>query len=269
MKKIIIDSSYYNFYRFFATQRWYSYSDERRADAENRAWLDNPIFMKTFEKKWFETLNQLCKYFQVKMSDVLFVRDGAHCWRYDVYPEYKANRAGSAVDDIHSPGPVFKHVNENYHKKLYYNCAGVIRVDRAEGDDIAAVTVRYLQTVHPDWHIVLITGDHDFLQLSDPGHVDIYQLASKGIVKQISADDPHKALMTKVLCGDPSDNIPPIFKGCGKVTTARLIADPQELEKVLQTKGRERYDLNRLLVDLTRIPQDIVEEIEAILDTIF
>lgn len=266
MRKVIIDSSYFNFYRFFATKRWYSYCDERREDAKSLAWLDNPIFMTTFKKKWFETITKICRRFKVEPSDILFARDGKDCWRYKVYPEYKATRAGPDADDIHSPGPVFKHVNENYHDQL--GCAGVIRIDRAEGDDVAAVSTRYIRAVYPDCNVILITGDHDFLQLCERGHVDIYELASKGDVKEITVDDSKAALMMKILRGDPSDNIPPAFKGCGKVTAARLIANPQKLQEALDIKGRKRYELNTILVDFDNIPEDIVREIEAELDSI-
>lgn len=262
---LLVDSSYYNFYRFFATVSWYNYSPERREDAEDRAWLDNPIFMATFEKMWFENIKKMCKKFGVEASDIIFARDGSDVWRYNVYPEYKANRKEDpdAEPDPHAPGPVFKHVNEHFHDKIG---AKVIRVDRAEADDICAVAARYIREVYPDTKVVIITGDHDFLQLSEPGWVELYQL--KGW-KQITSDDPHTALMTKILAGDPSDNIPAIYKGCGKKTAQRLANNPEELEEMLIKKGRAQYDLNRQLVDFDYIPEDIVEEIEAELDECF
>lgn len=263
MSIVIIDSSYYNFYRYFATVRWYGYSDERKKASEGVAWLDNETFMHTFEKMWFENIKKICKKFNVQQEDIIFARDGKDVWRYKIYPQYKAHRADDeSQDDVHSPGPVFKHVNENYHSKLG---AYVIRYDRAEADDIAAIAVRYIRIVEPEKKIYLITGDHDFLQLSEPNHVEIYQL--KGW-KQITVDDPYSALMSKILAGDPSDNIPPIYKGCGKKTAQRLIKDNKELKQMLQEHGREQYDMNRTLVDFNYIPSDIVEEIEAILDGI-
>lgn len=257
---VIIDSSYYNFYRFFATVRWYNYSDERKASAKGVRWLDNDVFMKTFKKMWFENIKKICKKFNVDTKNLIFARDGKNVWRYEIYPKYKAHRQGDdTVDDPHAPGPVFKYVNENYHKQLD---SIVIRVDTAEADDIAAIAVRYIRAEYPDNQIYLITGDHDFLQLSSPS-VQIYQLNGW---KNITVDDPRRALMIKVLAGDPSDNIPPIYKGCGKKTAEKL--DISDLEEVLKKNGRKQYDLNCRLVDFDYIPDHVAEEIEAILDEI-
>lgn len=261
---VLIDSSYYNFYRFYATVSWYNYSPERREEADGISWLYNPIFMKTFERMWFENIKKITKMFNVSTSDIIFARDGQDVWRYKIYPEYKANRSGPLNDDIHAPGPVFKHINENFHSQL--EGASVLRVDQAEGDDIIAVATSYIRTAYPETKVVIISGDHDLIQLSEPGYVEIYQL--KGW-KQLTTDDPHTALMTKILAGDPSDNIPSIYKGCGKVTAKRLANDPDLLEKMLQKHGREQYDLNCQLVDLNNIPDEIVEEIEGLLDDVF
>ena len=258
---VIIDSSYYNFYRFFAIASWYNYSPERREEADGVAWLDNPTFMKTYEKMWFENITKITKKFGVQTKDLIFARDGKKVWRYELYPEYKATRSG--YDDIHSPYPVFGYTKQKFHLRLCDKGASILHVERAEGDDIAAVATRYIRTVFPNTKIIIITGDHDFLQLSEPNHIELYQL--KGF-KKITTNDPHTALMIKILAGDPSDNIPAIYKGCGKKTAIRLANNPAELEEILQKKGREQYKLNRQLIDFDYIPEDLVEEIEGLLD---
>lgn len=263
MSIVIIDSSYYNFYRFHATVKWYNYSPERREEATNVAWLDNPTFMKTFEKMWFQYIDKICKKFSVERKNIIFARDGKNVWRYKLFPKYKAQRANcNSSDDCHTPGPVFKHVNEHFHSKLGVS---VIRNDLAEADDIAAVTVRYIRVVYPNKKIVLITGDHDFLQLSEPGHVEIYQL--RGFTN-ITSDNPHLALMTKILAGDPSDNIPQAFKGCGKKTAEKIAKDPVLLQEYLTKHGSKQFELNQQLVDFDYIPENIVVDIENVLDDI-
>jgi len=262
MKKIIIDSAYFNFYRFFATKKWYNYSDERKETSENIAWLDNPIFMEMFEKKWFETITNICQRFKVNRSDIIFAREGSNCWRYAIYKEYKATRL--YAKDIHAGGPVFKYVNENLHKRLGCN---VIQVSTAEGDDIIAVGVDYINTVYPDCKIIIISGDYDLLQLSDKA--EIFELDSKQKLTAITSDNPTKLLLQKIIGGDKSDNIPPIFKGCGKVTVEKLISDPAKLNEMLDKKGTEQYELNKLLVDFNNIPIIVRNEIEEEFDKIF
>ncbi len=260
-KVMLIDSSYYNFYRFHATVSWLRYSPDRVTAAEGLPWLENKTFMTTFEKMWFETIKKLCKLFTIQTKDIIFARDGHDIWRYKVYSEYKATRAGFVKNDPHSPAPVFGHINKHFHPQVAG--AKVLLVNQAEADDIIAVTTRYIRTTFPKTKIIIITGDHDFLQLSEPDHIDLYQL--KGF-RQFIVDDPRVALLIKVLAGDPSDNIPHAFKGCGKITAKRLAENPKELEKVLDQKGRDQYNFNRLLIDFDCIPQEIVAEIEDLLD---
>ena len=209
---------------------------------------------------WFENIKKITKKFGVAQSDIIFARDGKDVWRYKIYPEYKATRSGPLDTDLHAPGPVFKHINETFHKVLG---AKVLKVERAEADDIAAVATRYIRAAYPDKKVIIITGDYDFLQLSEEGKVELYQL--KGW-KRITSNDPHAALMLKILAGDPSDNIPGVFKGCGKKTAQRLAQDPNALEEVLKKHGVEQYQLNQTLIDFDCIPVDLVEEIEALLD---
>jgi len=266
MIKIIIDSAYLNFYRFHATVRWYNYCEERRRDAENLAWIDNPIFMSTFQKMWFQTIDSICKKFKAKHSDLIFAREGGNCWRYGVYPKYKATRAKCVdPDDLHSPGPVFKKINKDYHPRV--KGAKVIRVNSAEGDDIIAVAVDYIKATVPECKIIVISRDHDLLQLSD--RCDIYEIASRQKLNCISVENPRRAVLLKILGGDSSDNIPPVFKGCGKVTAAKMADDPQLLAEMIEKKGaQEQYRLNCTLIDFEFIPRSVINEIEAILDDI-
>ena len=262
-KVMLIDSSYYNFYRFYATVSWYNYSQDRVRDAQGLSWLENKIFMATFEKMWFKTIKNLCKNFNIQSNDIIFARDGHDIWRYKIYPEYKANRAGIENNDLYSPCLIFKHVNKYFHSQV--TGSRVLLFNKAEADDVIAVTTRYIRSITPDKKVIIITGDYDFIQLSEP-RVEIYQL--KGLRKFI-VDDPRVALLTKILAGDPSDNIPPAFKRCGKITAKKLAKDPIELDKALMTHGRIQYKLNRLLIDFDYIPKEIVEEIEEQLDIIF
>jgi len=258
---VLIDSSYFNFYRFTATQRWYNYDPERVEAAVDVEWANNPIFMTTFEKMWFETITKLAKKLGVKTSDLIFARDGANVWRYEIFPEYKAARAGPAGPM--GPSAVFKVINSQFHKRLGVR---VLRVDQAEADDIIAITARYIQTVFPEREIVVITGDHDLLQIVG---VRLYKLCGgRNIIAEITANDPHIAKMTKILAGDPSDGIPQAFPKVGKVTARKIAEDPELLEQMIEKYGREQYDLNCTLVNFEHIPKRIVKEIEECLDTL-
>jgi len=78
--------------------------------------------------------------------------------------------------------------------------------------------------------------------------------------------------MKKVLGGDPSDNIPQAFKGCGKQTVKKILALPVKeqtefIKEMIRKQGAEQYDLNRTLIDFSFLPSKLVMKIEGILDT--
>ena len=277
-KFLIIDSSYYNFFRFFAAKKWYGFSPDRVEASVGVPWLENKTFMDTFEKKWFETIARLCSRFKINRSQLIFARDGHDVWRYKLYPAYKANRdpPDGGEDDIHSPGPIFKHVNTDYHSRI--SPANIILVEEAEADDVIAVGVKFIRYRFPDAKIIIITGDHDLFQLAQDGIVDIYEL--KNNVHKFDISDPDAALRKKIL-GDPSDNIPSPFKGyrpgkggIKKPKNDDLINDANVLKEFLKTFGDEtpykkQYKLNKQLVDFKHIPMEVCLDIESRFSEIF
>jgi len=252
-KLLLIDSSYYNFYRFFATKSWYSRSPDRVAEGAGLEWINNPVYMQTYEKMWFETIKKLRKMFTP--DHIVFARDGNDVWRYKIYPEYKANRISSSPtdNDNEGPGPVFKHTNEHFHPKV--DNATTIRVAKAEADDIIAIAVEYYRENIPGCEITIISGDHDLLQLSRPG-VQIYNLKGKKFTN-ISTTDPYGSKMQKILAGDPSDNIKSAFPRCGKKTAEKLASDPALFQQWIDKHGTKQYNLNCSLVDFAYIPAEI------------
>lgn len=256
---LLIDSSYYNFYRFFATKSWYRRSPDRVAEGDGLEWIKNPVYMRTYEKMWFETLKKLRKMFNPE--HIVFARDGNNVWRYKIYPEYKANRVSAEPtdDDEDGPGAVFKHTNQHFHPKV--DNATPVRIPEAEGDDIIAVAVEYYRSVFPDCEITIITGDHDLLQLSC-SRVQVYNLKGKKFTN-ITSNDPYASKMHKILAGDPSDNIKSSFPRCGKKTAEKMSRDPALFQQWVNKHGAEQYNLNCRLIDFAYIPIEVKQGILA------
>jgi 5'-3' exonuclease len=254
---LLIDSSYYNFYRFFATKSWYNRSPDRVESGKDVKWVDNSIYMKTYEKMWFETLKKLCKMFCP--DHIVFARDGNDVWRYNIYPEYKANRREdpATTESNNGPGPVFKYTNEHFHPQV--ENSSVVRVSEAEADDIIAVAVNYYRSKIPDCNITIISGDHDLLQLSR-SNVQIYNLKGKKFTN-ITCQDPYESKLIKILAGDPSDNIKSAFPRCGKVTASKLAKDMTLLKKWVDKHGAKQYNLNCMLVDFSYIPEQVKQKV--------
>ena len=67
-------------------------------------------------------------------------------------------------------------------------------------------------------------------------------------------------LQYKILIGDKSDNIPSVFKRCGKKTAMKLIANPSKLQELLDKGGEDAhtaYDRNKRLIDNRCVPEEL------------
>lgn len=134
-------------------------------------------------------------------------------WRYQVYPEYKANR-----DEIKYEADKQKVANrEAYRKqkpfiKRALEAMGVAQVFaiNMEADDLAAILVRKYQPAGKK--IVLISGDEDWLQLVQPGvgwydPVRNKRVTMKNFKEATGVENGKLFVQKKALVGDKGDNI--------------------------------------------------------------
>ena len=108
--------------------------------------------------------------------------------------------------------------------------------------------------------LIIITNDNDYLQLIDE-NTKIINLANKDIGER-SIGDPKLDLRIKLIMGDKSDNIQPIHKGIGQKIALKLASlSNEEFEEYLIEKNcKDKYENNRLLVDFTMIPKELIEK---------
>ena len=88
---ILIDCSYYIFYRYFATKRWISFQKN----------TENIDFLESFERHLENDLNKLCKKFKTIKSNIYF---GVDCyrntiWRNEYLKTYKQQRTDNPEFD--------------------------------------------------------------------------------------------------------------------------------------------------------------------------
>jgi 5'-3' exonuclease len=150
---------------------------------------------------------------------------GAHTFRNEMYPAYKANRSETPADLI----PQFDICRELVARM------GIATVTSPgfEADDlIATLTVRLRNEGH---EVVIVTGDKDLAQLVGPG-VRILDLArdlwweADGIPARLGvrADQVVDLL---ALTGDAVDNIPGV-RGVGPKAAAALLKEFRNLEAI-------------------------------------
>ena len=199
----------------------------------------------------------------IPKSQLIFAYDcpRKYIWRREYFPTYKQNRDEKYKNSKWKGGGIMAHTNCNlipqYVKEHNVTILGERKL---EGDDVIALTHRYIRNNFPNKHIIIITNDYDMLQLLD-SRTSIMNLKGMNLLDK-SVGSSRGNLLIKVLCGDPSDNIESCFPKCGKVTAMRLIRDEHELEKKLNSniKYREAYEFNCKMIDFNKIPDILVDK---------
>ena len=207
--------------------------------------------------------------FKRDYSNIIIACDSRNYWRKEVFPHYKAGRKKNRDKSVLDWAMIFdvmtkvkQELKENFPYK-------VIEVDRAEADDIFGTLVPRLAS---NESIMMVSSDGDFKQLHQYGDVKQYSSMMKVFVK---SPNPQLELKEKILTGDSGDGIP----SCLSNDDVFILGIRQ---KPLTAKIKERLlpldfndptiefsrniQRNKLLIDLTMIPQDvkdaIVEEYE-------
>jgi len=260
---ILIDGSYYIFYRYYALNVWWKLAnvDHDNVEGEEKPPFECPEFVEKFKSTFVSKIHEIDKQLKLK-NTIKYV--GKDCrrgdiWRTALYPEYKATRGSSNTNSNEFFGaPFFKMA---YGEHLY-ETAGIKQIlsyPSLEADDCIALFAKHLYRVEPDAHIWIIASDMDYLQITND-RIHLYDLKFKNICEK-SSGDPLEDLFCKIVAGDKSDNIPSVFKKCGIKTAQKYFKDRDLFEKKLAAdkEAQAIYQLNTTLVDFNCIPSELVE----------
>ena len=257
MNFVLIDGSYFIFYRYFALNVWWK--NAKAGDKPDISCNDDPAFIEKFKKTFEFRIDEMNDCLGIENSIKLVGKDCKRCdiWRNHLYPHYKLTRS---KDDEYGVGKFFQ---LSYDDKLF-ELAGVdsiLSYRHLEADDCIAITARHLRLTYPEAHVWIIANDMDYLQLGDE-RCHLRNLKYQDLTKsKSSSGDAAQDLFCKVVSGDKSDNIPAMFKKCGIKTARKYYHDQDLFQKAIdETKNAEElYYLNRTLVDFNYIPTDLVE----------
>ena len=217
--------------------------------------------------------------FRGEFGDLIICCDDRNYWRKDSFPYYKGNRKADRENSKIDWNQLFGCLNTVRDELIEFFPYKVLRVDRAEADDIIGrVCNRFgMDTAMyygVDEKILILSGDKDFGQLQKYSNVWQYSPATK---KWIEVDDPKAFLQEHIIKGDSSDGIPNIAS-----------SDACVVEKIRQTPIRKRkieswkhldpkdycgenmlrnWHRNNTMVNLDMIPEDIITEIDRAFDT--
>lgn len=253
---ILIDGSYYIFYRYFAILQWYKCS-HKGVKPENPS--KNTEFVEKFRTTFVSKLEGISQKLNIANPIVLVGKDCPRekIWRMQIFKDYKKNRV---YDDTFMGGPFFAMA---YQDDLFAAGGGktILELPQLEADDCIALTTRYILKQYPDAYIWIITSDMDYLQLASP-NVHLYNLKFKKLIESKSSfNDAKKDLFCKIVMGDKSDCIPSPFKKCGKVTASRCYDDKKYFNRKLENEDAyQQFAINKKLIDFNEIPLDLVKK---------
>ena len=155
------------------------------------------------------------------------------------FKKYKLNRdVKDTSKDKFDIGKVFNYVRTYTIPKLVekFNCLR-ISCPCAEGDDVIAVTTKYILDQNEQNKVVIISSDRDLIQLCQDrvtlmtldGTIREPKLDMEKILKKKIPDDVEftakEFIMIKILTGDKSDNIPNIMSGIGPVKAYNMVTE--------------------------------------------
>lgn len=245
---ILIDGSYFIFYRFYALCNWVKMS---KTECECK--VSDKIFAAKFAKICKDTILKLKKTHKIgNMNEIYFVMDcnRSNIWRNEIYNLYKANR----VQKNNFDPDVFKYMYENVLPDV--SCK-VLQCDQAEADDIIGTLCKYIQ----DSEIIVIADDNDYLQLADE-RICLYNLKQKCINERVMGNKT-KDLFYKILVGDKADNIPSIFTEAKakKIVDMYYANENDIINEVVKINKHQEYQLNKALIDMQMIPSHIITNI--------
>jgi len=254
MNYILIDGSYFIFYRYYALMMWWKHVNKDNELGEPH---ENTIFNEKFKTTFSTKINEFIRKLKIDNPIILVGKDCPRneIWRKELYPEYKDNR-----EHKHQHiGDMFK---MTYQEELFEKAGAkkVLNYNSLEADDCLALTTKYILEKNPESHIWIITSDMDYLQLASD-KVSLFDLKLKDLTKSKNCTGISECdKFCKIICGDKSDNIKPVIKRCGMKTAIKYFNNKELFErKIEENKLQEQYNLNKTLIDFNEIPSNLVE----------
>ena len=209
-----------------------------------------------------------------EFGNIVIACDNKKYWRKKLYPHYKASRKKTRDDSGFDWSAIFEALNLIKQELSEHFPYPVIEVDTAEADDIIASLVVWTQThdlvqqgleVVPQ-PVLILSGDHDFVQLQRYPNVKQYSPVLRKWVK--AAGNPEHDLMEHILSGDKGDGVPnflspdDVFVSGGRQKPIKK-KDLEEWRKLDishwdATSHAVNIRRNQQLIDLRYIPEDVV-----------
>jgi hypothetical protein len=212
--------------------------------------------------------------FYHEYGELVIACDSRHYWRKDQFAYYKANRKEKRKDSSLNWDQVYAALEEVKSDLIKYFPYPVIDVHGAEADDIIGTLARWTNENEfvtdglesGPQPVLILSGDHDFVQLQKFTHVQQYAPIQK---KWVKAEGPVNHILTEhVLRGDSGDGIPNFMSDDDTFVTEKkrqksmfekdmVNWKTQPLSVWENTPYWENIQRNQTLIDLSNTPTDL------------
>lgn len=212
-------------------------------------------------------LNSIRSYktkFGAEYGELVIACDNKNYWRRQLFPYYKANRKKNQEASEVNWKAIFECLNKIRAELKDVFPYRVIDIESAEADDIIGTLCREYGDTNEK--ILILSGDKDFIQLQRYLNVRQYDPVRK---KFISHNNPDKFLFEHILKGDAGDGIPNVLSNdnCMVVGERQRPLTQKKIDSLVNIAASfdhpvfRNYKRNEQLIDLTKIPAHISEQI--------
>jgi 5'-3' exonuclease len=254
---ILIDGSYFVFYRVFALQVWWR---NAKPEIKLEEPFNNECFVEKYKSTFISKMNEIKKKLKMKDATIIVGKDcpQSEIWRMKLHPQYKAGRN----QEKNKEANISQFFQMTYNEKLFEKAGAnkIVEMNHLEADDCLALTAKHLYDMNTEHIITIITSDHDYIQLSND-RIHLINLKYKSLLESKAyMGDPKKDLFYKIILGDKSDNIIAVFDKCGKKTVEKCYNDIEFFSDKLKKENRtDRFELNKKLIHFDLIPKELVD----------
>jgi hypothetical protein len=203
-------------------------------------------------------------------GEMVIVADAGGNWRKDVYPEYKGKRKQNRDESKIDWDVAFKNINMVLEEIKANMPWKVIHQWGCEADDAIAEITKWTQEFGNYEKVMIVSADHDFIQLQKYGNVDQFSPNTKKFVKD---DNPRLYQLEHILKGCSGDGVPNVLSDddtflvegkrqnvLSKKKKEALIEDPHALgEQVYRNYLRNKKMI--VLTEESECPDSVKKEI--------
>lgn len=129
-------------------------------------------------------------------------------WRKEYFPNYKFKRKTGREESDMDWNEIFRIINMVREEIIANIPWKVVKVDRAEADDIVGALVENTQEFGNHEPVMIVSADKDFIQLQKYDNVRQYSPMTK---KFIEDKNPRSYIIEHIFKGDSSDGVPNVL----------------------------------------------------------